>query len=356
VALPLGASQPCPQAVSPLSSQMQPQMLATLAVATAMAARAIVAPAAVEAIDVGLNSTSAGPLTPARGSSSLSPKVTSGSVRQTTAGCSGNVEATTGGDSICNRTAVSTGCVAPDVIDAAVDAACSSRSARRGGGATVAGARSGVGGSRSGVSTQETEQEGLRRFTLPQRDAYPIAMREIQAGQKETCWMWYMIPGPPHLMNGVERGSARNRRYALKNDEEVRAYLAFEADGVNLRSNYLSIMGAVRDQLQAGRRAMKLLGPVDEPKLRTSARLFERITRGGHDEELHSLLLEVMRLLKEEPDEPVPTPFPRGRLTPRSPGGGSSSSGTPSPGAVKTWTPCLRSGESAQLRLGTRRS
>ena len=37
--------------------------------------------------------------------------------------------------------------------------------------------------------------------------------------------MWFMIPTPPYLVDGIERGSARNRRFALRTDEEVREYL-----------------------------------------------------------------------------------------------------------------------------------
>lgn len=37
--------------------------------------------------------------------------------------------------------------------------------------------------------------------------------------------MWFMIPTPPYVVDGVERGSARNRRFALRSDQEVREYL-----------------------------------------------------------------------------------------------------------------------------------
>lgn len=37
--------------------------------------------------------------------------------------------------------------------------------------------------------------------------------------------MWFMIPTPPYLVDGVERGSARNRRFALRSEDEVRDYL-----------------------------------------------------------------------------------------------------------------------------------
>eukprot|EP00440_Ansanella_granifera_P000094 gb/GFBE01000102.1/.p1 GENE.gb/GFBE01000102.1/~~gb/GFBE01000102.1/.p1 ORF type:complete len:290 (+),score=66.88 gb/GFBE01000102.1/:1-870(+) len=146
------------------------------------------------------------------------------------------------------------------------------------------------------------EPEGLRRFTVPQKSIYPRALREINAGKKETCWMWHMIPTPPYMVNGVEKGSARNQKYALRSDEEVRAYLRFEADGVNLRENYLGIMQAIKDQLAKGVKVRQLIGVIDEPKLRSSAKLFERVAR-GLDAELHEVLLDVLRLLREKPDD-----------------------------------------------------
>ena len=141
----------------------------------------------------------------------------------------------------------------------------------------------------------------LRRFTVPQKSTYARAMREISKGEKESCWMWFMIPTPPYVVDGVERGSARNRRFALRSDQEVREYLRFEADGVNLRNNYLGLMEAILDQLKKGRKASQLMGVIDEPKLRSSAKLFEKVTR-DMDEELHAVLIQLMKIIKEDPD------------------------------------------------------
>lgn len=87
--------------------------------------------------------------------------------------------------------------------------------------------------------------------------------------------MWFTIPTPPHIVNGVERGSSVNRKFALRSDEEARAFLKFETDdGVNLRENYMAIMTAVLEQLQAGRSPTSLLGHFDAPKLASSVQLF----------------------------------------------------------------------------------
>eukprot|EP00931_Biecheleriopsis_adriatica_P061301 TRINITY_DN36858_c0_g1_i1.p1 TRINITY_DN36858_c0_g1~~TRINITY_DN36858_c0_g1_i1.p1 ORF type:complete len:287 (+),score=68.16 TRINITY_DN36858_c0_g1_i1:82-942(+) len=148
----------------------------------------------------------------------------------------------------------------------------------------------------------QSEPEGLRRFTVPQSSVYQRALREIEAGKKDSCWMWYMIPTPPYMVNGVEKGSARNQKYALRSDDEVREYLKFEADGVNLRKTYLGITTAIRDKLRSGCKVSRLIGPIDEPKLRSSVKLFERVTRES-DAQLNDILIDLLGLLREKPDD-----------------------------------------------------
>merc|ERR1719198_825330 len=109
------------------------------------------------------------------------------------------------------------------------------------------------------VSRQAKETKGLRRFTTAQKAVHARALREIRAGKKETCWMWFELPTPPYIVDGVEKGSARNQKYALRTDQEGYAYLNFESDGVNLRTNYLEMMKAIRDQLQSGTKVRTLI-------------------------------------------------------------------------------------------------
>ncbi|CAK9115368.1 unnamed protein product [Durusdinium trenchii] len=140
------------------------------------------------------------------------------------------------------------------------------------------------------------EAKGLERFTEAQKETFDRALHEIHQGRKSSCWMWFVIPTPPHIVNGVERGSSMNRKFALR-DEEAKAFLSFEADGVNLRENYLKIMTAVRDQLKAGRAVASLMGTFDAPKLTSSVALFERMTCDGSDDELYQVLREIKRFL-----------------------------------------------------------
>lgn len=137
----------------------------------------------------------------------------------------------------------------------------------------------------------------LRRFTMAQKAMHAEAVAQIRAGRKTSGWMWFEIPTPPHIVKGVERGSSDNRKYALRSDEEVLAFLQFQADGVDLRKNFLELLTAVRDQVRSGRHPTSLMGKLSAPKLVSSVRLFERVTRGGSDKELYTVLEELMELL-----------------------------------------------------------
>lgn len=98
------------------------------------------------------------------------------------------------------------------------------------------------------------------------------------------------------MKNNREFGSCLNRKYAIRSDDEARAYLCHQPRGVNLRSNYFDIMVALRDQLRAGKAARSVIGSFDEPKLESSVLMFEQISREV-DKELNSLLVEVADLM-----------------------------------------------------------
>jgi len=150
-------------------------------------------------------------------------------------------------------------------------------------------------------ATEVADPFNLRRYTKHQAVCFDKALGEIRRGRKSSCWMWYVIPTPPFVKDGVELGSAKNRHYSLRGEGEARAYLAFEADGVSLRRNYLEILAAVRDQLVGGVSAAALMGVLDAPKLVSSVLLFERLSRVVCDDELHTVCREVLQLLGTEP-------------------------------------------------------
>lgn len=129
--------------------------------------------------------------------------------------------------------------------------------------------------------------------------------------------MWYVIPTPPFIVNGVEMGSQINKRYCIRDQEEAEAFLAFTANGVNLRSNYLAMMEAIREKLLAGISAIALVGSADEPKLVSSVRFFEKLTRMVNDEALNDVCYEVLSLMRIHPDSDCDPLFPCESRPPR---------------------------------------
>jgi uncharacterized protein (DUF1810 family) len=135
-----------------------------------------------------------------------------------------------------------------------------------------------------------------KRFIANQKTTFRTAVKEIKNGKKETHWFWFILPTPPYVVNGVEQGSRTNRYFTLRDDEEVKAYLEFEKQGVNLRDNYITILTEIKAQLKKGKTLEKLLGPKNAPKAVSSFCLFERIAQETSDAELYALCVKVLAL------------------------------------------------------------
>jgi len=124
------------------------------------------------------------------------------------------------------------------------------------------------------------------RFYRPHLHQFENALEEIRQGQKESHWMWYLVPTPPFLMDGVEVGSSMNRRYALRSDAEVIAYLRFTKPNVDLRKNYVILANAILRQLENGNSLTRMFPYGDHKKLLSSMNLFERVGTQLGDQEL----------------------------------------------------------------------
>ena len=82
-----------------------------------------------------------------------------------------------------------------------------------------------------------------------------------------------------------------------RSDEEGKAWLNYEADGVDLRANYFAILEALCEHLVAGKAARSVIGSFDEPKLASSILFFERLSRND-DNELNTLLVKIAGLME----------------------------------------------------------
>eukprot|EP00760_Papus_ankaliazontas_P028433 PhM_4_TR3709/c0_g2_i1/m.62829 len=139
----------------------------------------------------------------------------------------------------------------------------------------------------------------IPRFVEPQKAHFHQALKEIRSGRKVSCWSWYVLPTAPWIVNGVERGSPINAHHALRGDEQVGAFLQTQYDGVDLRRNYIAIVEAMADQVERGVPFSRLLGALDDPKARSSLRLFERYGRDHCDVGLQRACRRLMDLINE---------------------------------------------------------
>jgi uncharacterized protein (DUF1810 family) len=117
----------------------------------------------------------------------------------------------------------------------------------------------------AGVSDAKSDPWRLERFVAAQDrgGTYRSAVAELRAGAKASHWMWFVFPQVAGL--GL---SAMSREFAISSAGEARAYLAHPVLGPRLRE----CARIVADT--EGSSAMRIFGPVDAVKLRSSMTLF----------------------------------------------------------------------------------
>jgi uncharacterized protein (DUF1810 family) len=107
----------------------------------------------------------------------------------------------------------------------------------------------------------------LQRFLSAQEHDYPIALREIQNGCKQSHWIWYIFP----QIKGLGR-SYQSEYYGIANRQEAEAYLAEPILNARLREITLALLEH-KDQT-----AEQILGRIDAMKVKSSMTLFDAIT------------------------------------------------------------------------------
>ena len=109
----------------------------------------------------------------------------------------------------------------------------------------------------------------LQRFLDAQEDMYPVALKEIRKGGKQSHWIWYIFP--------QEKGlgySYNSQFYGLDGEEEARAYLAHPVLGTRLREITRALLGH-----RGHRTVRQLMGSeVDVLKLHSSMQLFDKVS------------------------------------------------------------------------------
>ena len=103
----------------------------------------------------------------------------------------------------------------------------------------------------------------LSRFLDAQAPLYATALAELQAGKKQTHWIWFVLP----QLRGL--GTSHNATYyGIENAAEAAAYLAHPVLGARLRECITAIM-AHKDKS-----AHAILGSPDDAKFRSCLTLF----------------------------------------------------------------------------------
>ncbi|MGY1743776.1 MULTISPECIES: DUF1810 domain-containing protein [unclassified Blastococcus] len=107
----------------------------------------------------------------------------------------------------------------------------------------------------------------LQRFVDAQEDGgtYGHALAELRAGAKRSHWMWFVFP----QLAGLGR-SPTAQLYAVSGLPEAQAYLDHPVLGPRLVECAQALLDLATTD------PVRVLGPVDAVKLRSSMTLFER--------------------------------------------------------------------------------
>ena len=107
----------------------------------------------------------------------------------------------------------------------------------------------------------------ISRFKDAQERIYPIALRELQEGQKRSHWMWYVFP----QLKGLGH-SYNSKFYGISGTKEASEYLEDPILGQRLREISNVILNLATDD------AVAVFGSIDSRKLKSSMTLFDFIS------------------------------------------------------------------------------
>lgn len=104
---------------------------------------------------------------------------------------------------------------------------------------------------------------GLDRFVWAQEGVIDRAVAELEAGEKQSHWMWFVFP----QMRGLGM-SPMAQRYGIASLDEAQAYLAHPLLGERLRRCTRAVLDV------EGRTLHDIFGSPDDMKFRSSMTLF----------------------------------------------------------------------------------
>jgi uncharacterized protein (DUF1810 family) len=126
----------------------------------------------------------------------------------------------------------------------------------------------------------------LQRFVEAQDREFETALAELEAGRKQSHWMWFVFP----QVAGLGR-SPTAQFYGIRSLHEARAFLAHPVLGERYRRSVEALA-----RWAGTRTAVEILGEVDALKLRSSLTLFEAASGDA-------LFAQALEAFFEGPDE-----------------------------------------------------
>ena len=106
----------------------------------------------------------------------------------------------------------------------------------------------------------------MERFIEAQEQHYQLALTEVQAGKKQSHWIWYIFP----QIRGLGR-SYFAHMYGIRDREEAEEYLNHEVLGKRLREITAALLA------HEERTAEEIFGDLDAMKVRSCMTLFDII-------------------------------------------------------------------------------
>ena len=130
----------------------------------------------------------------------------------------------------------------------------------------------------------------LVRFVNAQSDVYNEVTGELTKGRKWTHWMWFVFP----QLAGLGQSSTA-RRYAVRDLDQARRYLAHPLLGSRLRHDVRLVMS------HEGKSALDILGSPDDLKFRSCLTLFAQAASDDSDRVLFKRALNQFYGGKADP-------------------------------------------------------
>ncbi len=119
----------------------------------------------------------------------------------------------------------------------------------------------------------------LLRFHIAQQGDYELALSEIRAGEKRSCWMWYIFP----QLRGLGR-SKMSFFYGIADRAEAERYWADDT----LRRHLVEITEAFLAHPKQP--PSYIIGGIDSPKLLSCMTLFSEVA--GEETDLFHRVIE----------------------------------------------------------------